>query len=154
MQVSPMEIYKLLPKENCGKCNYSTCMAFAIKMLKREAYLEDCPLLKQAKYIRQNMALKEIVASIMKAKETKLIIHEELCNGCGNCVICCPPNVSVSLEASGGKGPMTEEVIIKIKDGKVYVVNLELCRRFEEDIGKRPCRVCIDACPTDAIEFL
>jgi 4Fe-4S ferredoxin len=154
MKISPIEIYKLLPKENCGKCNYPNCMAFAVKMVSKKAFLADCPLLKEPKYIRQMIALREIAGKILEAKETKLVVHEELCNGCGNCIVACPPNVSVSLDVSGGKGPETEEVIMKIRGGKLEVVNLRMCRRFEEDVDTRPCSVCIDSCPTKAIEFV
>ncbi|MEE8403741.1 MAG: (Fe-S)-binding protein [Candidatus Hydrothermarchaeaceae archaeon] len=154
MRISPTEIYNLLPKENCKECGYSTCMAFAVKMLKKEAYLVDCPPLKQPKYIHNMMRLKEIAREILKAAETKMVIDEELCNGCGNCVISCPPNVSVSLDASGGKGPKTEEVIMKIKDGKVVIGNIKMCRRFEDDVDTRPCNVCVESCPKEAIEFL
>lgn len=154
MKISPLEIYKLLPKENCKKCGYSTCMAFAVKMIKKEAYLADCPLMKQPKYIQNMLKLKEIAGEILEAAETKLVINEEHCNGCGNCVISCPPNVSVSLDASGGKGPKSEEVIMKIKDGRVVVVNLKMCRRFEGDVETRPCSICIESCPKEAIEFL
>ncbi|MEE9474298.1 MAG: (Fe-S)-binding protein [Candidatus Hydrothermarchaeaceae archaeon] len=154
MEISPMEIYRLLPKENCGECGYSTCMAFAVKMIKKETYLADCPPLKQPKYIQDMFELKKIAAEIMQAAETKLIINEELCNGCGNCVISCPPNVSVSLDASGGKGPKSEEVVMKIKDGKVVVINLKMCRRFEDDVDTRPCNICVESCPIEAIEFL
>lgn len=149
-----MEIYALLPKENCGKCDLPSCMAFAVRMLNKEKYLSDCPILEQAKYIQQRMALKEIASDILKAEETKLVIHEEVCNGCGNCVIACPPDVSVSLEASGGKGPRTGEVVIKMKDGKVIPCNLKLCRRFEGDVETRPCSICIESCPFGAIEFV
>lgn len=154
MKISPMDIYKLLPKENCKECGYSTCMAFAVKMLEKKAYLADCTPLKKPKYIQNAIKLKGIAGEILNASETKLVINEELCNGCGNCVISCPPNVSVSLDASGGKGPKSEEVIMKIKDGKVVVVNLKMCRRFEGDTDSRPCNICVESCPKAAIEFL
>jgi hypothetical protein len=38
-----IEIYKKLPKTNCGKCGVSTCMAFAQKVKKAESKLSDCP---------------------------------------------------------------------------------------------------------------
>jgi 4Fe-4S ferredoxin len=122
-------------------------MAFAVMMLRRKAFLNQCPILNQPKYITHAIELKKI-AKELHAKE-KLVVHEELCNGCGNCVISCPPNVSVSLNACGGKGPETEGVIIKIADGKASVVNTEMCRRFEAD-----CTICIDVCPLNAIEFV
>jgi len=40
---SMIEIYKKLPKTNCGKCGVSTCMAFAQKVKMSAAQLSDCP---------------------------------------------------------------------------------------------------------------
>jgi uncharacterized protein DUF3786/putative Fe-S cluster protein len=38
-----VEIYKLLPKTNCGKCGLSSCMGFAAKLASRQAKADDCP---------------------------------------------------------------------------------------------------------------
>jgi acetyl-CoA decarbonylase/synthase complex subunit gamma len=38
-----IEIFKLLPKKNCGKCNFPTCLAFAMQIANSKAKLEDCP---------------------------------------------------------------------------------------------------------------
>ncbi len=40
---TPLEVYKLLPKSNCGQCRISTCMAFAAAIIKEEKKLTDCP---------------------------------------------------------------------------------------------------------------
>lgn len=40
-----MEIYKLLDKSNCKKCNQPTCMAFAAAVFKGQKKLSDCPML-------------------------------------------------------------------------------------------------------------
>lgn len=40
---SPIEIYRLLPKSNCGKCGSSGCMAFAGRLSRRKAEIKDCP---------------------------------------------------------------------------------------------------------------
>jgi len=149
-----MEIYKLLPKTNCRECGLPSCMSFAVKMLKNEVHLDDCPVLKKPEHIANRAKLGEMVAEMGGAKETKLIIYPELCNGCGNCVVACPANVSASLETSGGKGPITEEIISKVKDGHVVEIKLELCRRFEGDGDSQPCRICIEVCPMKAIEFV
>ncbi len=43
--MNPLEIYKRLPRINCGDCPAKTCMAFAIKVLKKEQAIAECPRL-------------------------------------------------------------------------------------------------------------
>lgn len=38
-----IEIFKLLPKKNCGECNFPTCLAFAMQLANQKVKLEDCP---------------------------------------------------------------------------------------------------------------
>ena len=38
-----LEIYKLLPKTNCKKCGYPTCLAFAIALAGKKVELDKCP---------------------------------------------------------------------------------------------------------------
>ncbi len=40
---NPLEVYKILPKSNCGQCSVPTCMAFAAAVLMGEKKLADCP---------------------------------------------------------------------------------------------------------------
>ena len=45
-ELSPIEVYKLLPGTNCKECGETNCMAFAAKLVTREANLQLClPLL-------------------------------------------------------------------------------------------------------------
>jgi len=43
MALSGLEIFKLLPKTNCGDCGIPTCMAFAMKLAQKKAELSECP---------------------------------------------------------------------------------------------------------------
>ncbi len=43
-----VEIYKLLPKTNCGKCGTTSCMGFAAKLATSQASLGDCKTLAPA----------------------------------------------------------------------------------------------------------
>jgi len=38
-----MEIYKLLPRKNCGECKFPTCLAFAMQLANQKVALEACP---------------------------------------------------------------------------------------------------------------
>jgi acetyl-CoA decarbonylase/synthase complex subunit gamma len=42
-EISPIDVYMLLPKTNCKECGEENCMAFATKLVNRELSLEDCP---------------------------------------------------------------------------------------------------------------
>ncbi|MDP2953870.1 MAG: acetyl-CoA decarbonylase/synthase complex subunit gamma [Chloroflexota bacterium] len=43
MPLSGLEIYKFLPKSNCKKCGFPTCLAFAMKLALKQAELAKCP---------------------------------------------------------------------------------------------------------------
>lgn len=40
---SPLDIFKVLPKTNCGECGQATCLAFASAVVKKNAQLGLCP---------------------------------------------------------------------------------------------------------------
>jgi ArsR family metal-binding transcriptional regulator len=44
------DIYKLLPRTNCKRCGYPTCLAFAADLRSGAVTLEQCPLLSQPEY--------------------------------------------------------------------------------------------------------
>jgi len=43
MPLTGIEIFKLLPKTNCGKCGVPTCLAFAMQLAAGKAELTACP---------------------------------------------------------------------------------------------------------------
>lgn len=45
-KLGPLDIYRHLPKTNCGECGEKTCMAFASQIIERALKLADCPYLK------------------------------------------------------------------------------------------------------------
>ncbi|MBF0516553.1 MAG: DUF3786 domain-containing protein [Nitrospirae bacterium] len=47
--MNPIEIYKELPKTNCGQCGQRTCMAFAIVVSKGDQQITGCPYLDNEK---------------------------------------------------------------------------------------------------------
>lgn len=42
-KLTGIDIYKLLPKTNCGDCHFPTCMAFAMQVAAKKVALEQCP---------------------------------------------------------------------------------------------------------------
>jgi acetyl-CoA decarbonylase/synthase complex subunit gamma len=71
-EVSPLDVYKLLPRTNCKECGEENCMAFATKLVNREVPLEKCtPLLTEeyensCKQLREMLkpAVKEIIVGV------------------------------------------------------------------------------------------
>ncbi|MGD0230697.1 MAG: acetyl-CoA decarbonylase/synthase complex subunit gamma [Syntrophorhabdales bacterium] len=45
MGLTGIQIFKLLPKTNCGECGFPTCLAFAMGLAAGKAELEKCPTL-------------------------------------------------------------------------------------------------------------
>ncbi len=43
MALTGLDIFKMLPKTNCGECGIPTCMAFAMKLAAKNAELAACP---------------------------------------------------------------------------------------------------------------
>src|SRR5512145_533038 len=40
---TPLELYKHLPRTNCGDCGVASCLAFAAAVIREEKRLADCP---------------------------------------------------------------------------------------------------------------
>jgi acetyl-CoA decarbonylase/synthase complex subunit gamma len=65
-ELSPIDVYKLLPKTNCKECGEENCMAFATKIVNREVQLDQCaPLLKKENEKAYNQ-LKEMLKPPVK----------------------------------------------------------------------------------------
>ncbi len=61
--INYLEIFKHLPKTNCGDCKTPTCLAFAISVVNNEKSIKDCPHL-------SIISLKELDKIIVKRKQT------------------------------------------------------------------------------------
>jgi acetyl-CoA decarbonylase/synthase complex subunit gamma len=48
MGLTGIEIFKLLPKTNCGDCGVPTCLAFAMNLAAGKAELDACPHVSEA----------------------------------------------------------------------------------------------------------
>ena len=65
-ELSPIDVYMLLPRTNCKECGESNCMAFATKLVNREVTIEQCPPLLEKKYEKQYKKLQEMMAPAVK----------------------------------------------------------------------------------------
>jgi ArsR family metal-binding transcriptional regulator len=64
-----MQIYNLLPRTNCGKCGFVTCMAFAAKLREGDAELGCCPELVQQAYGKNRKDLVEMLTPLKPNSE-------------------------------------------------------------------------------------
>ncbi len=60
-ELSPIDIYMLLPKTNCKKCGLENCMAYATKLVNRETALEACTLLLEKQNEKAYQKLKDML---------------------------------------------------------------------------------------------
>jgi acetyl-CoA decarbonylase/synthase complex subunit gamma len=65
-ELSPIDVYMLLPRTNCKDCGEANCMAFATKVVNREIYIEQCPPILEKKYGEAYKKLQEILAPAIK----------------------------------------------------------------------------------------
>ena len=56
------DIYRYLPKTNCRKCGYATCLVFAEELRQRKCSINKCPLLSQPEYATQNDTINKLFA--------------------------------------------------------------------------------------------
>ena len=65
-ELSPIDVYKLLPRTNCKECGEENCMAFATKVVNREVAIEKCPPLLTKEYKKAYRQLKEMLKPAVK----------------------------------------------------------------------------------------
>jgi acetyl-CoA decarbonylase/synthase complex subunit gamma len=66
-EISPIDVYKLLPRTNCGECGVPNCMGFATKVVNGEAVLDECPPVLTVQYSGAYHQLKELLAPMVRA---------------------------------------------------------------------------------------
>ena len=65
-EISPIDVYKLLPKINCKECGVDNCMAFATKIVNREVQINQCPPLIKKENEKAYSQLKEMLKPPVK----------------------------------------------------------------------------------------
>jgi acetyl-CoA decarbonylase/synthase complex subunit gamma len=65
-ELSPIDVYKLLPRTNCKECGEENCMAFATKVVNREVPIEKCPPLLTKQYEKAYRQLKDMLKPAVK----------------------------------------------------------------------------------------
>jgi len=65
-ELSPIDVYKLLPRTNCKECGEENCMAFATKIVNREVQVDQCPPLLTKENEKAYNQLKEMLKPPVK----------------------------------------------------------------------------------------
>ncbi|UCC34078.1 MAG: acetyl-CoA decarbonylase/synthase complex subunit gamma, partial [Candidatus Bathyarchaeota archaeon] len=65
-KLSPIDVYRLLPRTNCKECGEPNCMAFAAKLVNREVSLENCPPILLKEHEKAYEKLQEMLAPVIK----------------------------------------------------------------------------------------
>ncbi|MEM2122592.1 MAG: acetyl-CoA decarbonylase/synthase complex subunit gamma [Candidatus Bathyarchaeia archaeon] len=75
---SPLKIYGLLPKRNCGECGVETCIAFALKLMEGSADPGECPYIEDPEKIELESMISPPVKKIhIKGKSRDAVIGGE-----------------------------------------------------------------------------
>ncbi len=54
-----LDIWELLPRTNCGRCDEATCLAFAVAVVKQKRLLTECPPLQSDSFFADRRATLE-----------------------------------------------------------------------------------------------
>lgn len=69
---TPIDVYQLLPRTNCGKCGEANCMAFAVRLVSLEVKPEDCtPLIEEERFRESYEKLRRLLLPPVKEVELK-----------------------------------------------------------------------------------
>lgn len=78
MALTGLEIYKQLPKKNCGECGPPTCLAFAMSLAGGKASLDSCPYVSdEARAALESAAAPPIAKVIFGAGENSVTMGDE-----------------------------------------------------------------------------
>ena len=151
-RVQPLNVFQLLPRTNCKLCGCSTCMAFSFALIARDKIPEDCPPLLEDKYKASLDELKGLFGSKGVVAETGLLIENDKCVGCGDCVVVCRKAITTTVR--GGMVIVREKMpdVLQVIDGGIEVINWESCKRCDDPPDY--CRVCEEKCRFGALELV
>lgn len=130
-------IHAELPDTDCGDCGERSCRAFAFRLsTDLSVRVDDCPHLAPA--ARATLSgLKEVLA---RRGRVALIVEEDRCTACNECVVVCPVNaVMRNLHNDVSMPLVIEEDVVKVK---------RHCGALHS------CVKCVEICPVDAIKIV
>ncbi|MBA7709403.1 Corrinoid/iron-sulfur protein large subunit [subsurface metagenome] len=126
MALSGLDIFKLLPKTNCGDCGVPTCLAFAMRLAQKITELSECPHASEEAKATLGAASEPPIRLVKiggagpleMGDETVLFRHEK--------TFCHPTGIAIQLSTADDE----EQLLNKIKDIDIHKVT-----RVGEDLS-------------------
>ena len=120
MQLTGLQIYKLLPATNCRDCGFPTCLAFAMKLAAKQAELKLCPYVTEAAQAKLEAAATPPIRLItLTAADNKLEAGNETALFRHEKTFYHRPGLFVRLDAEAGP----EAVLGAIASAEAYSVD-------------------------------
>ena len=125
MALSGLDIFKLLPKTNCGDCGVPTCMAFAMKLAQKKAELDACPHASDEAKERLGASSEPPIQLVKIGGSKPLEVGEETVLFRHEKTFFHQPGIAVSLRTSEDEASLVKR-IQEIEDYRVDRVGEEL----------------------------
>lgn len=142
MALSGLDIYKNLPKTNCKKCGFPTCLAFAMALAQKKTSLDKCPdVTDEAKMILESASLPPMATIAIGEGEKKVEVGGETVIFRHDKTFVHPAAIAV-LVSDNDDPPRLAGKIEKIKKlnfdrvGMTVGVNLVAVKNDSNDAGK------------------
>lgn len=126
MALSGLDIFKLLPKTNCGDCGVPTCMAFAMKLAQKKAELSECPHASDEAKETMGTASEPPIRLVKIGRNNPLEIGNETVMFRHEKTFFHQPGIAIQLRTSEGEDRLKEK-IHEIEEYSVERVGEELC---------------------------
>lgn len=125
MALSGLDIFKLLPKTNCGDCGVPTCMAFAMKLAQKKADLSECPHASDEAKATLGAASEPPIRLVKIGRNNPLEIGNETVMFRHEKTFFNQPGIGIQLRTSEGEERLREK-IHEIEEYRVERVGEEL----------------------------
>ncbi|MHB8841111.1 MAG: acetyl-CoA decarbonylase/synthase complex subunit gamma [Candidatus Aquicultor sp.] len=142
MALTGMDIFKQLPKTNCGQCGIPTCLAFAMKLAAGGASLEQCPSVSdEAKALLSEASAPPMRGVTIGEGEYALKIGEELVMHRHEKTFFNPPGYALLIEDTDDPAEVDSK-LASLKDtvyervGQTLRANLVAVKNTSGDAGK------------------
>ncbi len=125
MALSGLDIFKLLPKTNCGDCGVPTCMAFAMKLAQKKAELSECPHASEEAKATLGAASEPPIRLVKIGKDHPLEVGSETVMFRHEKTFFHQTGIAIQLRTSEGESTL-EQKIREIEEYKVERVGEQL----------------------------